>query len=178
MSDPSPPAAPPQPVEETPTEAPWHPLPERALFVHLAGELLGVLGLIAPVILAAFLIIATLAEDSTLALGVAAGVGVAGLALGIFISQRRFRRMRWRLDSLGIWLRHGRLWQHETQVPINRVQHLDLTRGPLQQANRLATLVVYTAGSKHGAVSLSNLDEGDAERLRDRLGRQIDQDAS
>jgi membrane protein YdbS with pleckstrin-like domain len=174
MHDPSP--TPPSP--EPSREASWTPLPDRALFVHLVGELFGVIALTAPLVLACFLITATLADDNGLAGALALGFGVVGLGIGLFISYRRFRWMRWRLDSLGIWLRHGRLWQHETQVPITRVQHLDLTRGPLQQANRLATLVVYTAGSKHGALSLANLDEGDAERLRDRLGRQIDQDAA
>lgn len=168
----------PQPLIEPTREAPWHRLPDRALFVHIAGDLFGVVGLTAPVVLACFLLTATLADDNWLAGTLALTMGVLGIAFGLFISHRRFRRVRWRLDALGIWLRHGRLWQHETQVPITRVQHLDLTRGPLQQANGLATLVVYTAGSKHGALSLSNLDEGDAERLRDRLGRQIDQDAA
>lgn len=174
MSEPSVPHPPAEPTRD----APWHPLPARALLVHLAGEAFGVLGLTAPVVLLAFLLTLTQADDRGLAVGVAVGLGVVGLIVGLFISERRFRRVRWRLDGLGISLRHGRLWQHETQVPLTRVQHLDLTRGPLQQANGLATLVVYTAGSKHGALSLSNLDAGDAERLRDRLGRQIDQDAA
>ncbi|RBD19863.1 hypothetical protein BRM79_02235, partial [Xanthomonas oryzae pv. oryzae] len=48
--------------------------------------------------------------------------------------------------------------------------------GPIERATRLTTLVVHTAGSRLNAVALSGLDQDDAERLRDRLARQLDHD--
>jgi len=36
--------------------------------------------------------------------------------------------------------------------------------------------VIHTAGTRHSEVSLSGLDAGDAERLRDHLARQTDDD--
>lgn len=83
------------------------------------------------------------------------------------------------LGTLGaglVALRQGRLWQSQTQVPLSRVQHLDLRRGPLERAAGLATLVVHTAGTRLSAVSVSGLDQRDAERLRERLARQLDRD--
>jgi membrane protein YdbS with pleckstrin-like domain len=68
------------------------------------------------------------------------------------------------------------MWRHETQVPISRVQHLDLKRGPLERYFKLATLVIHTAGTRHSAVSVAGLDAVDAEHLRDTLGRQLDDD--
>ena len=73
-------------------------------------------------------------------------------------------------------VRRGRLWQRETRVPTTRVQHLDLKRGPMQRGRNLATLIVHTAGTRNSAVTVPNLDADDAERLRDRLARQIDHD--
>jgi membrane protein YdbS with pleckstrin-like domain len=35
---------------------------------------------------------------------------------------------------------------------------------------------VHTAGTRHSAVTVPHLDADDAERLRDRLARQIDAD--
>jgi membrane protein YdbS with pleckstrin-like domain len=61
-------------------------------------------------------------------------------------------------------------------VPGSRVQHLDIRRGPLERHFRLATLVIHTAGTRHSEVSVSGLDNGDAERLRDHLARQTDDD--
>ena len=69
-----------------------------------------------------------------------------------------------------------RLWQRETRVPASRVQHLDLRHGPLERRWRLATLVVHTAGSRFSSVTVTGLDADDAERLRDRLARQLDND--
>jgi uncharacterized protein len=82
----------------------------------------------------------------------------------------------WRLDGDGLAIRRGRLYQRETRVPVTRVQHLDLKRGPWQRRRHLATLIVHTAGTRHSAVTLAHLDANDAERLRDVLGRQIDRD--
>ncbi len=103
-----------------------------------------------------------------------AGVIVALLA-GV-IAYRRHRYTRWRLDDQGFALMQGRLWQSETHIPISRVQHLDVRRGPLERAARLSTLVVHTAGTRLNAVSVSGLDRRDAERLRDRLAHQLDHD--
>ena len=102
---------------------------------------------------------------------------VVGALIGARISWRRVRRTWWRLDDSGLGLRRDLWWQRDTRVPTSRVQHLDVRRGPLQRRARLATLVVHTAGSRFSAVVLDGLDEDDAERLRDTLARQLDQDA-
>jgi len=99
-----------------------------------------------------------------------------GLAFGAWLGVKQYRYTFWRLDDTGLAVRRGRLWQRETRVPTTRVQHLDLKRGPLQRGRHLATLVVHTAGTRNSAVSLPHLDGDDAERLRDRLARQIDHD--
>ncbi len=71
-------------------------------------------------------------------------------------------------------MRRGHLWQSESHVPVSRVQHLDLRRGPLERAAGLATLTVHTAGTRLNTVAITRLDQTDAERLRDRLARQLD----
>ncbi len=103
-------------------------------------------------------------------------VGALGAAVGAWIGVKRHRRTLWKLDQDGFALRQGRWWQTESRVPISRVQHLDLKRGPLQRGLRLATLVIHTAGTRMAAVAVSGLDSDDAERLRDRLSRQLDHD--
>ncbi|MGH8033399.1 MAG: PH domain-containing protein [Luteimonas sp.] len=104
---------------------------------------------------------------------------IAALAVALFggwLGHKRFRHTAWRLDDDGFALRRGRLFETETRVPGSRVQHLDLKRGPLQRRYRLATLVIHTAGTRHSEVTLSGLDVDAAERLRDRLARQTDDD--
>lgn len=107
--------------------------------------------------------------------GAALGLLIGG-GLGGMLGHKQFRHTYWRLDPEGLALRRGRMWLRETRVPVTRVQHLDLKRGPLQRRRSLATLVVHTAGTRNSSVVVPNIDFDDAQFLRDRLGRQIDLD--
>jgi len=151
----------------------WQPLPPRSRSLFLIGTmpLTGAIGLGAGVVCA-------LATDRSIAGMIAtAALGLLlGAAFGLWLGLKQYRHTFWRLDDDGLAVRRGRLWQRETRVPASRVQHLDLKHGPLQRGRALATLIVHTAGTRHGAVTVPNLDSADAERLRDRLGRQIDHD--
>jgi membrane protein YdbS with pleckstrin-like domain len=149
----------------------WRPLPPRAR---------GLFRLVDALLLAAGLGFAGFLSASVLDLGMAVPAVLAGLmagaALGLLTGAWRYRRIRWLLDEDGFAVARGRWWRRETRVPATRVQHLDLKHGPLERRWRLATLVVHTAGSKFGAVSLPGLDADDAEALRARLSRQLDID--
>lgn len=148
----------------------WQPLPRRArnLFL-LLGSMLGLPAGLAMLVLAA-------AFDSASPWWPALAGAIIGAAFGSWRGERRWRHTWWRLDAAGFALRHGHLWRSETRVPQSRVQHLDLRRGPLQRRYNLSTLVIHTAGTRHSAVTVSGLDAGDAERLRDILARQVDND--
>lgn len=141
----------------------------RTLFLLGTVPVAGAIGLVAGGVLGAALERDGLGMLATAALGALSGGG-----FGLWLGLKQYRYTFWRLDDEGLALRRGKLWQRETRVPASRVQHLDLKRGPLQRGRELATLVVHTAGTRHSAVTVPNLDAADAERLRDRLGRQID----
>lgn len=166
-------AAPPRadaPLAEAPTTD-WQSLPARSRMLFLIGTMPG---LALPAAVAGFFLAA--ATDVVPPwLGAPLGL-LLGLAFGAWLGLKQYRYTYWRLDDTGLAVRRGRLWQRETRVPTTRVQHLDLKRGPLQRGRNLATLVVHTAGTRNSAVSVPNLDADDAERLRDRLARQIDHD--
>jgi len=99
-----------------------------------------------------------------------------GFLGGAWLGWRRYRLIFWFLNTQALGVRRGYLWQSESRVPISRVQHLDLQRGPLQRLFNLATLVVHTAGTQMNTVAITDLDVADAQRLRDRLARQLDCD--
>ncbi|GAB3736100.1 hypothetical protein GCM10028862_20450 [Luteimonas pelagia] len=99
---------------------------------------------------------------------------LAGALVGAWLGRKQYRYTAWRHDRHGLALRKGRFWQKETRVPASRVQHLDVKRGPLQRQRRLATLVVHTAGTSQSSVTVPNMDDGDAARLREALSRQVE----
>lgn len=82
---------------------------------------------------------------------------------------REFARTRYQLDPDGLQIAHGVLWRTITHVPRSRVQHTDVSQGPLERRYGLGTLVVYTAGTDHARVSLPGLAWETALALRDEL---------
>ncbi len=162
--------APPEPAPAA--DGGWQALPPRALNMFVLVNLLG-WGVAA---VGALIPIGVLMPSKSLALTVSLIVLAALPLFGVWLARKQYRYTRWKLDSDGFALRRGNLWRSETRVPASRVQHLDLKHGPLERRYRLATLVVHTAGTRNSAVSVTGLDEADAETLRDRLAHQIDDD--
>lgn len=67
----------------------------------------------------------------------------------------------------------GLLFRSDTVVPFGRVQHIDVSRGPLERYYGLATLVLHTAGTHNASIRIPGLGEEDAlamrETIRDRI---------
>jgi uncharacterized protein len=92
---------------------------------------------------------------------------LAVLLLGaLVVPELRWRRWRYEVRDEEIDLRHGTITITRTLVPMLRVQHVDTTRGLLDQALGLATVVIHTAA---GQTTIPALDTLDAGRLRDRI---------
>lgn len=79
------------------------------------------------------------------------------------------RHTSYRVDGQGIEIRRGVYWRRVINVPRSRVQHTDVSQGPLERSHGLGTLVIYTAGTEHARVELGGLDHGTALLIRDHL---------
>lgn len=82
---------------------------------------------------------------------------------------RYYRSWRWRIDAKVLELRHGRLIERTRLIPLARLQHVDLERGPLERLFGLASLVIHTAGTHAASTTIPGLDAETAARLRDHL---------
>lgn len=80
-----------------------------------------------------------------------------------------WERARWRLDQRGMLIRQGVFWRREVSIPRSRVQHTDVTQGPLDRYLDLARLVIHTAGTHNASVTLAGLRHEDALAARDHL---------
>jgi len=80
-----------------------------------------------------------------------------------------YRHTSYRVDDLGIEIKRGVLWRAVINVPRSRVQHTDVSQGPLERRFGLGTVVVFTAGTDHAKVSLQGLEYGLALRIRQHL---------
>jgi membrane protein YdbS with pleckstrin-like domain len=88
----------------------------------------------------------------------------------------RYARTRFALDGHGLHIRRGVIWQSETFVARDRVQHTDVNRGPLDRRFGLSSLKVYTAGTKLASIELDGLPEQRALELRDALSNTDEHD--
>lgn len=77
------------------------------------------------------------------------------------------RHSSYKVGPEGIEIRRGVVWRKVINVPRSRVQHTDVSQGPLERTHGLGTLVLYTAGTHHARVNLSGLDHETALRIRD-----------
>lgn len=80
-----------------------------------------------------------------------------------------YRHASYKVDERGIEIRGGIFWRSVITVPRARVQHTDVSQGPLERRFGLGTLSIHTAGSSHAMVSLAGLDHARALRMRDYL---------
>lgn len=83
--------------------------------------------------------------------------------------EREYAHTSYKVDDDGIEIRTGVYWRRVIVVPRSRVQHIDVTQGPMQRSYGLATLVIFTAGTAHSNVQLPGLGRPTALAIRDAL---------
>ena len=78
---------------------------------------------------------------------------------------RIWRRLGYALEPAMLRVVRGWLFHTDTLVPLVRVQHLDVARGPLDKMFGTATLAIHTAGTHNSIVSLPGLSPARAAEL-------------
>jgi membrane protein YdbS with pleckstrin-like domain len=80
-----------------------------------------------------------------------------------------YRFTSYLVDDAGLEIARGVYWRTVTNIPRSRIQHTDVSQGPLERKHGLGTLVVYTAGTQHSEVKLPGLEFATAQRIRAHL---------
>jgi membrane protein YdbS with pleckstrin-like domain len=73
------------------------------------------------------------------------------------------------MNNHGLFIHQGVFWRKKIVVPKNRVQHTDVTQGPLARKFNLAELIVHTAGTRNASVKVQGISHVEAESLRSSL---------
>ena len=129
----------------------------RYLRVRLAG-----VALAAVVVLAGALVLAALVDEVVIISIVTAGLlGVFGVTAAIGVAE--VRRLGYQIRQHDLSLRSGVVRHRVETLPFARVQHVNVSRGPVERALGLATLDVSTAGPD---ISIPGLAEDDANRIK------------
>lgn len=80
-----------------------------------------------------------------------------------------YRRWRFEVRTDALYIDRGVVTRVTTVAPYVRVQHVDVRRGPIERLLGLASVVVYTAGSRGADVSIPGLTPDRADDLQERL---------
>ena len=97
--------------------------------------------------------------------------------VGVVVAPRRiFRRLGWRADGEQLQAVRGWLVHVDTIVPFVRVQHIDVSRTPLDKMFGTATLVIHTAGTHNNVVVVPGLAPERADALRSTIRTTIRSD--
>jgi membrane protein YdbS with pleckstrin-like domain len=116
------------------------------------------------------LTIAAGASTAAIALSIAwVALAAAGLWQTLWYPQMAYRAFGFRVDERVLEIRSGVLVRVERLLPLSRLQHVDVRRGPLERANGLATLILHTAGTREASMRIPGLAADEAVRLRDHL---------
>lgn len=94
---------------------------------------------------------------------------VALVAVGALHAVLAHRVWRFALEDDSLFLVRGVVTRTDTSVPYVRVQHVDTHRGPVERAAGLASVVVYTAGTRGADITIPGLRPDRATELRERL---------
>jgi putative membrane protein len=131
----------------------WHRLHPLSPLIHGGGLLSGLLGI------AVLSLVTSEGYDAYVyQLVVVAGVVVAALV--------RWLVTRWKLDGATLRIETGLLRRDSRQLPMTRIQAVDVVRPLLARVLGLASLQIRLAGAGKGEDRLAYLTLGEAARLR------------
>jgi len=140
-----------------PDDAPHLPDPRARTLWSLTGAAVGfVVGVLVTVLAA------------TLELWPLVLVFIPTIAAGVLFGRAAWRRRTWALLPRALELHRGVVVQRATSIPYERIQQIDVERGPLERMFGISQLVVRTAAATTDA-NLYGLAPADADRLRQHL---------
>ena len=130
-----------------------------------------------PLFIIAVVVNATVLDSTQFSGALPALIGLIGLSGILVAPDRIYRRLGYALDERLLRTVRGWLLHVDTVVPFVRVQHIDVTRGPVDKIFGTATLVVHTAGTHNSIVTLPGLSPGRAAEIREAIRSEIRADA-
>jgi len=98
-------------------------------------------------------------------------LAVAAVAIWfcVWYPRRLYSSWGYRIDTKVLETRSGRVFHRARLLPLTRLQHVDIERGPLERMFGLAALVLHTAGTHSANIRIPGLEASEAMRLRDHL---------
>ncbi len=92
---------------------------------------------------------------------------------GMFLAGKQYQMAGYALREHDVVHKFGVWWQTVITVPFNRMQHCEISQGPVQSMFGLATLKVFTAGGTSSDLAIDGLLFEEAQRIKDFITNKI-----
>lgn len=89
------------------------------------------------------------------------------LITSFFLIKKGYELQGYVLRDHDILHRKGVLVKSLTTIPFNRVQHCEISQGPIQRIFDLYTLEIFTAGGGKSDLSIPGLEDATAQRIKE-----------
>lgn len=93
------------------------------------------------------------------------------LSMGLVNS--RYRMAGYALRTHDIMYKSGVFWHSTTIIPYSRIQHVEISQGPIQSAFGIATLRIYTAGGTRSDLTIDGLERKKAGDIKEFVTKKV-----
>lgn len=84
-----------------------------------------------------------------------------------------YRKRSYALRQMDLTYKKGWIFSSVTTIPFNRIQHTEISHGPLERKFKLCSLKIYTAGGSSSDLSIPGLEYEEAEVLKDFIAQKV-----
>ncbi|MDX1684974.1 MAG: PH domain-containing protein [Saprospiraceae bacterium] len=84
----------------------------------------------------------------------------------IFRVYKTYKKKAFAIRDRDIHYKSGWIWRRKTTIPFNRIQHCEVSSGPLQRMFDLCEVHVFTAGGSHSDLTIPGLTTDTGHRLK------------
>lgn len=89
------------------------------------------------------------------------------LIISLLFIRSVFKKKSYAIRQKDIIYKKGLFWQSSTVIPFNRVQHCEVSQGPIDRYFNLAELKIFTAGGASSDLTIDGLLPETANRIKD-----------
>ncbi|NQX91168.1 MAG: PH domain-containing protein [Flavobacteriales bacterium] len=104
---------------------------------------------------------------------IAASIWLVLLVLIFGLERKRFAKMGYVLRSKDVTYKRGLIFHKIVTLPFNRIQHTEISQGPIEKKFNLSTLKIFTAGGSGSDLSISGLDPETAQKMKEYISSNV-----
>lgn len=97
-----------------------------------------------------------------------------GVFVSFYLPKRTYETTSWQVTDSGIEIQRGIWWKHQIFIPRDRIQHTDITQGPMMRSFGIAALVINTGGTHEPSIPLAGILMETAQSIRDQLSNKVE----